>query len=56
MKPVMASLKTEFGDMVKVSELKVGALIFPNVDPGQPVELTIKTIAGVPARIFRWAP
>lgn len=33
-----------------------GALIFPKVDPRLPAELIIKTIAGVPERIFRWAP
>lgn len=31
-----------------------GVLIFPKADP--PLELVIKTIAGVPARTFRWAP
>lgn len=31
-----------------------GVLIFPKVDP--PLELVIKTIAGVPARTFRWTP
>lgn len=31
-----------------------GVLIFPKVDP--PLELVIKTVAGVPVRTFRWAP
>lgn len=33
-----------------------GVLIFPKIDPPLPVELVIKTVAGVPARTFRWAP
>lgn len=38
------------------SHHRAGVLIFPQVDPAQTVELTIKTIAGVPARTFRWTP
>ncbi len=33
-----------------------GALIFPRIDTSQPVELVIKTIAGVPQRLYRWQP
>ena len=34
-----------------------GTLIFPRVDPqGGVWELRIKTIAGIPLRIFRWTP
>ncbi len=33
-----------------------GALIFPKVDVSQPAELVIKTIAGVPQRLYRWQP
>lgn len=38
------------------SHHRAGALIFPKVDAKQAVELAIKTIAGVPARTFRWTP
>lgn len=38
------------------SHHRAGVLIFPKVDEKQAVELIIKTIAGVPARTFRWAP
>lgn len=38
------------------SHHRSGVLIFPKVDAGQPVELAITTIAGVPVRTFRWAP
>lgn len=38
------------------SHHRAGALLFPKVDEGRPVELTIRNIAGVPARIFRWTP
>jgi hypothetical protein len=38
------------------SHHRSGVLIFPKVDAGQPLELVIKTIAGVPVRTFRWAP
>ncbi len=33
-----------------------GALVFPKVDTSQPAELVIKTIAGVPQRLYRWQP
>lgn len=38
------------------SHHRAGALIFPKVAPAQAVELLIKTVAGVPARTFRWTP
>lgn len=38
------------------SHHRSGALIFPKVDQRVPLELRIKTIAGVPVRTFRWAP
>lgn len=38
------------------SHHRAGVLIFPQVDLARPVELLIKTIAGVPARTFRWTP
>lgn len=38
------------------SHHRAGALIFPKVAGSQPVELLIKTIAGIPVRTFRWAP
>jgi len=38
------------------SHHRSGVLIFPKVDAGQPVELAIKTIAGVAVRTFRWVP
>lgn len=33
-----------------------GALIFPEVDRSTEMELRIRSVAGVPVRIFRWAP
>lgn len=33
-----------------------GALIFPRVDLRVALELRIKTIAGIPFRIFKWTP
>ncbi len=33
-----------------------GALIFPKVDVSQSAELVIRTIAGVPQRLYRWQP
>lgn len=38
------------------SHHRAGLLIFPPVPSGQAMELVIRTIAGVPARTFRWAP
>jgi len=38
------------------SHHRSGALIFPQVAPGQPIELAIKTIAGVAVRTYRWTP
>lgn len=38
------------------SHHRAGALIFAKVEPPLPVELTIKNIAGVPVRTFRWTP
>src|SRR3990170_1498982 len=38
------------------SHHRAGALIFPKVALAQAVELVIKTVAGVPARTFRWTP
>lgn len=38
------------------SHHRSGALIFPKVDRGTALELRLKTIAGVPVRIFRWTP
>jgi hypothetical protein len=38
------------------SHHRSGVLTFPKVDAGQPVELVIKTIAGVAVRTVRWAP
>lgn len=38
------------------SHHRSGALIFPTVDRRQSLELTIKTIAGIPVRTFRWVP
>jgi len=38
------------------SHHRSGALIFPRIEPVLPVELLIKTVAGVPVRSFRWAP
>ncbi len=38
------------------SHHRSGALLFPKVNPALPVELVIKTIAGVPSRTFRWSP
>ena len=33
-----------------------GVLIFPKIQPPFPVELLIKTVAGIPVRRFQWAP
>lgn len=38
------------------SHHRAGALVFPKVDRRVPLELRIKTIAGVAVRAFRWAP
>lgn len=38
------------------SHHRAGVLVFPKVDPARPVELLIKTIAGIPVRTFRWTP
>lgn len=38
------------------SHHRSGALIFPKIDPPLPVELLIKTVAGIPVRRFQWAP
>lgn len=38
------------------SHHRSGALIFERLGAGTTVELVIKNIAGVPARVFRWAP
>lgn len=38
------------------SHHRAGALVFPQVDESRPLELTIRDIAAVPARTFRWAP
>ncbi len=33
-----------------------GVLIFPKIQPPFPVELLIKTVAGIPVRRLQWAP
>jgi len=33
-----------------------GVLIFPKIQPPFPVELLIKTVAGIPVRRFQWTP
>ena len=38
------------------SHHRAGALLFPKVNQRVPLELRIKTIAGVAVRTFRWAP
>ena len=38
------------------SHHRAGVLSFPKVDRSAVLELRIKTIAGVPVRVFRWAP
>lgn len=38
------------------SHHRSGALLFSKVDRRTPLELRIKTIAGVPVRTFRWVP
>lgn len=38
------------------SHHRAGALVFPKVKQGAPLELRIKAVAGVPVRIFRWTP
>jgi len=43
-------------DISDNSHHRRGVLIFPKIPSGQPVELVIGTIAGVPARTFRWIP
>ena len=38
------------------SHHRSGVLIFPKAVAGQPLEMIIKSVAGVPVRTFRWAP
>jgi hypothetical protein len=38
------------------SHHRAGALSFPKVAPSAALELRIKSIAGVPVRVFRWGP